>query len=341
MLSDAESLSASLSTSESDSDESAEELALTYAQDEVHFYECKLDTNALVLKRCLDVYGGKVQGGSSLGVCHALVLYCLALGLQLIIMYVLGVEAEELETGLQNRDFNRSIGMTMSEAADCLVSGASEQDVFANCQYLKSPHTNATVYAFVLKTCSEQRIHHPSLYWFMLFLWISTMLTELRDGCEQLDAVYFSASHRSDKLERGVFDEKDEKTVFRVPRTLKFVFAIFFCIPNIIVDIAVGYIGCKLILMQRNSDVDLIVKSLCLAFVTQIDDKMVAAFTSRMSSARFKGLRIRTSILIKRRFGASRGFLLIILCCAVTMFIYFGIFGPLGKFRLACPVNAH
>lgn len=322
--------------SDYDSDSDTEHALLKVKQEEVVLYGCKLDTNALVMHRILHYNAKQLNIKTPFGVFHASVVWFLALSMQLLILYILALDAEEREQGWQKRDFVNSIGMNVYQTAVCMLDSPTMQDSFATADC--HPHLpNATTFDIVHDKCGMQiHVNHWYMYPVMIFLWLCAMFVELRDGIKQAACIYYTASTHINSEDERIFNEGNMKVVERIPRGLRIVFLVLVCLPNLFIDIAVMYIGCKFIMMQTANEVDLVVKSLCLSFVTQIDDKLVAAFTTAKTKAEFKDLKIRSSFMIKNQAGARLGAAFFFIVVFLTWVINYLVFGGLLHFRRAC-----
>lgn len=256
---------------------------------------------------------------------HGAVLYLGTVGLQLAITCMLYLRAEDLEVLWENKHFLEMFDVDLRGAADTLrrsVRTGHEPGI------LTSPDGG------LLKVCSTaiSNQRYIAFYYLMIFIWYTKMTSEFRD------AISFGRKivHLPNSEDGEVFD-KGRTIIVALQRWQKAVVLTFTVLVRIIIATVIMYSGGKFIMLQT-STLTLILKSLCMKFVIELDEMFLKSFTTSDAKEKLKNVKLSVAASHSwELWDSGLGGLVCIAfpaaCCALFCFF---VFGGLMDLRVAC-----
>jgi len=212
---------------------------------------------------------------------HAALLAGMTAVVQIWITLMLLWNSEHLMNRWAN--FEATSGISLYEASRALGRAVSENQADLG----HFDYSSSTSQA-VLQACRETRqVDHLHIYVFVLLLWVAKLLPEFRNS-KNLARYLWSVDARQDP--NMPLLDADGCTVLRLDGWLRWLLIVIPC-TRVLVAGLVTYAGIEFLMVQRQTG-DVVLKALCMGFVTDIDNVFLNAFTSSGGLRQLQSVRL-------------------------------------------------
>lgn len=190
---------------------------------------------------------------------HAWALYLLGAGIQVTITMLLLINSIDLTMKWRRFDFN---GSGLHAAARLIRDEVSDGSLPS---------------ALITECQGTRQVKQQACYIFVMVIWMARMVPEFRNAY-RIGRHIMALEHRHDDKRLPMLDF-DGTTVLRLDSQLRLGLLVAIPLIRILVAVLVTYAGVEFLVVQEKTG-DIVVKALCMQFVTDIDNMMLRAFSS-------------------------------------------------------------
>jgi len=207
-------------------------------------------------------YRGRFRSVPLVSLIHGCALYFIGAGIQVWVTLLLYYNS--LDMTHKWRHFRAQSGestLTLHETAklvrDEVMTGALPNSLLCEC-------------------AGTRNVKQNSCYVFVMALWVARMIPEFRMAYSMWRNIRLLEIRKDRSM--PLFDT-DGSTILRLDLPLKILLMIFIPVLRLFVAFLVTYAGFEFLVAQEQTG-DIVVKALCMQFVTDIDNLMLKAFAS-------------------------------------------------------------
>lgn len=280
----------------------------------------------------------------------AFLLFFIITLLQLAVTGFLLLSAERMETEMENGFFLENYHMTIEEATHKLELAAMQGKKLTSKRIDKFCDGDVTR-SFLCGCAVQLQVDLPGLYSIVLFVWVSFMISQMRQSERLWRHMSGVARVKSDEpmLDRR-YNVKDghlsKNTIVGIGFYSYWIIVVSTVFLPMIVYAILMYAGAKFLLLQTDQS-KLVMKVLCMRFVIQVDDFLTKSFSSWTMRQEATVTLVKTKYSgVRRHLLWNNGFSMIYfmtVVCVIVQLIFMVAFRQLTFFRSACRVyrDAH
>jgi hypothetical protein len=256
---------------------------------------------------------------------HALALWIVNLVLQLGVTVALLVLAGQLEEPWTSDYFVKNYGISITDATILLGQAVAANSVTAH-----------PVPEQIVARCEKAAVVPYCFYGLMIFLWMVKNFAEL----EKSFLLYIRLLHVERRKYRSeVILSQDTSTIKKLDGWMVHLLVFLAPLTKSVIAVLVTYAGMKFLLLQ-DDELRVILKALCMKFVTQIDDMLLSLSTSRTRRA-LRKFHIQSNVsdpgIHNSVWDAGLGGLShLAVNIIISVIVMHVAFGGMVNFRLAC-----
>lgn len=312
----------------SESDEESNEVDLLSGLTEDVKAESKADVYWLISIRVLHIMEKKEfkmhKVEYIIGMIHAVFVFLLVLGLQLLITAFLMLAAARIEHEYHEA-FEATSKMTLVEAT------AKMAEAVTNSVQLEAP-----ALTYILPECqTNMQVRYGWIYFVMIFIWASSMLVELKEVMKDLSI--FWGMPRTKQGGRMFAD--DGNTVVSLTPGTRFILLAMGPGVRFVVAVLLIISGAK-VLLYRQTMMLVVLCSMSLGFVVGLDDLLFGALSGEKTKGELKGLTFTYTKRVGRLntywTGGLNGLVYVALCLLFAFLYVYAYETVVMSFRNQC-----
>lgn len=265
---------------------------------------CEMDTYSLLLLRLVQwwdgddsiifwtkhgEFRGKFRRTPWVAFIHALLLFMMASGCQLAVTILLFANSKatmhKWSHYLDSHDISLHVAGEALNAAVSTPAGATlggtvsvgEASIAQALTHMGFMANADKISGHVLNDClSTRKVQYQMCYAIVMLLWIAKMMPEFRQARYVWRAIWCMEVRKDNTMP---LLEADGVTILRLDRWLQVLLLIMIPCVRFVVAVLVAYAGIDFLLAQSTTG-NIVLKALCMQFVTDIDNLFLLAFTS-------------------------------------------------------------